>query len=142
MTDLLEPQLDAVQLPADPLLVIQVTEDHISGGMPGDASSCAIAQALLERGFADVLVGVQLVWRSPDDQWHWAEMPPEAHDFIGRFDRYGDSQHWDDCPQDDCEGCYWTEPPEPITFAVEVQDGEKPPPHWALKPLTIGKESS
>jgi hypothetical protein len=122
MTDLL-PQIDTTELPADSLLVIEVTEYHIRDGVPGDAASCAIAMAMTELGYCRVGVTSELFWQTSDGYEHWAKLPDQAKSFISRYDEWGEPHHDDDCDREYCDGCYFPEPPAPITFTVEVLDG-------------------
>jgi len=131
MTSTLSEQLTLTELPPDPLMVIEVTQSDIENGTPGDASSCAIAQVLLRKGFHSVQVATQAQWRTTENEWYWANLPPEADEFIRAYDKWGENDdgsddHYDDCTDDFCDGCCeseYYECPEPLTFTLEVQAG-------------------
>jgi hypothetical protein len=69
---------------------VRVTAGHITKGRRGDPHGCAIALAILgacpEASSIHVGGPTVVVSASPWETWT-AMLPPEAHEFIGQFDR-------------------------------------------------------
>jgi len=104
------PEIETTQLPPDPLLIVEVTEQHIRIGTPGNGARCAIAQALLSLGMREVRVsGTQAQWRGRDGLTYWADLPLEAQQFINRYDGWGKAHRT------------WICAPGAITFSIEPQ---------------------
>lgn len=81
------PQKKVADLPPDPLLVVEVTQEDIDNGVPANGSGCPIARALHRLGFIGVSVGCRSVtWFDPSHGVQMSRLPREAIRFVRAFD--------------------------------------------------------
>lgn len=87
MTEVLPRKVDPEELPPDPLLIIEVTEEDISRGCTRDTINCPIARAAARSGLHSVSVGTGSIgWRDNRGLLYRSDLPSEARRFIRRFD--------------------------------------------------------
>jgi hypothetical protein len=84
-------KVTAADLPPDPLLVVEVTQEDIDNGLPANGAHCPIARAMNRLGFRDVSVGSRnITWFDHQTGvYRMSLLPREAIRFVRAFDLGG-----------------------------------------------------